>query len=336
VRPFVTVVVPTYNRYAGAVRLLTALAAQTYPAARFEVVVVDDGSTDGTADLLRDVLVPYALRAVRQANAGPAQARNRGVEQARGRLIVFLDDDVVPRPELLARHVEAHKRGLNLVVIGPMVSPPSWLRPTWVRWEEAKLRDQYDAMVAGRYPCTPRQFYTGNASLSRDLFLASGGFDATFRRAEDVELAFRMRDLGADFVFEPRAEVLHYASRTFEAWAHTPYQYGQYDVAMARDKGHEALDCAAAEFHQRHRLTRLLARSCAGSPRRARGAVLALRGAARAADLLGASGASMQALSGIFNLLYWQGVSDALGGPEPTWRLVAAHAPLASRLGLAS
>ena len=71
----------------------------------------------------------------------------------------------------------------------------------WIRWEEEMLEVQYQAMLSGEYPCTPRQFYTANASLSRDRFLEVGGFDGTFKRAEDVEMAYRMRDRGASFVF---------------------------------------------------------------------------------------------------------------------------------------
>jgi GT2 family glycosyltransferase len=178
-------------------------------------------------------------------------------------------------------------------------------------------------MIAGEFECTPRQFYTANASLRRGRFLAAGGFDSTFKRAEDVELAYRMRDQGARFVFHPRAIVQHYAERTFEAWCRTPYQYGRYDVVMHREKGHEALPCAAHEFHSRHPLTRVLARACVGRPRLVSSAVVALRAVSGAADRLGQPGAARLALSGIFNLLYWQGVCDEFGGPAPVWQTVA-------------
>src|SRR4051794_35676673 len=98
--PAVSIVVATYNRCAGLGELLRALARQTYPADRFDVVVIDDGSTDGTQALLNRIQVPYALNCLAQANEGPASARNLGVHHARGRLVLFLDDDVVPVPEL--------------------------------------------------------------------------------------------------------------------------------------------------------------------------------------------------------------------------------------------
>jgi glycosyltransferase involved in cell wall biosynthesis len=320
-------VVPTFNRRESLRRLLDALAAQTYPAADFEVIVVDDGSTDGTNQMLEQLRPPYRLRTLWQANAGPALARNRGVASARGALIVFLDDDVEPLPELLAEHVAAHGDASDLIVIGPMSPPADWPRPAWVRWEEEMLLAQYRAMLAGEYPCTARQFYTGNASLPRARFLEAGGFDGTFRRAEDVELAYRLRDRGARFNFNPRADVKHFASRSFDAWCRTPYQYGRYDVAMGRDKGHEAFSCAVHEFHGRHPLNRLLAWLCVGRQPLATSVVAVLRVVALTASRLGVPRVARFALSATFNLLYWQAVSDELGGRAPTWRAIATAAP---------
>jgi GT2 family glycosyltransferase len=324
VEPFVTIVIPTFNRWASLQRLLESLAGQTYSRASFEVVVVDDGSTDGTVELVRHLDVPYRLKVIEQPHHGPAAARNLGVEYARGALIVSLDDDVVPLPDLIAAHVAAHQDQRDAVIVGPMSPPREWPRPVWVRWEEEKLQVQYRALTAGEYPCTPRQFYTGNASLSRAQFLDAGGFDPSFKRAEDVELAYRLRDRGARFAFDPRAEVLHYASRSFESWCRTPYQYGQYDVIMHRDKGRETLHCAAFEFHHRHVLARLLARLCVGRAMLVRATVLAMGSVVYAAERLGAGQPAAMALSGIFNLLYWQGACDALGGPEPVWYYIAA------------
>src|SRR5262249_32922828 len=156
------------------------------------------------------------------------------------------------------RHAAAHAREPNAVVIGPMSPPGEWPRPIWVRWEEHKLESQYQAMAEGLWQCSARQFYTGNASVPRDTFLAAGGFDTTFKRAEDVELGYRMHARGARFVFDRNAEVLHFASRTFKSWCRTPYQYGRYDVVMQRDKGQYTLDWATQEFHSRNGLNKIL------------------------------------------------------------------------------
>jgi hypothetical protein len=203
-----------------------------------------------------------------------------------------------------------------------------------VRWEEEQLAWQYEAMAAGRFECSPRQFYTANASLPTALFRAAGGFDVHFSRAEDVELGFRLRDRGARFVFLPDAGVFHYAARSFESWCRTPYQYGRFDVVMQYEKGHETLELATEEFHSRHPANRMLARLCVGRPRAMRAVVTVLRGVAAAADRVGARHRATLALSGVFNLLYWAGVCDELGGAELVWRRVeGAHpAVLAARV----
>jgi glycosyltransferase involved in cell wall biosynthesis len=332
--PALSVVVPTYNRRDGILRLLTALAEQSYPADQFEVVVVNDGSTDGTAEALAQFAAPYRLRVLEQANAGPAAARNAALHQADGRLIVFLDDDVVPGPDLLAVHASVQGDADDLVVVGPMYPPTDWPRSVWVRWEERQLLKQYDAMDRGQYACTPRQFYTGNASAPRALLLRAGGFDPRFKRAEDVELAFRVWAMGARFHFEPSADVLHYAARSFKSWLRTPYQYGCYDVVMGREKGINTFELACWEFERRHAWSRRLTRACVGRFWR-RPAIAGLFVAATVADRIGLEQGAAFALSAIFNLQYWQGASDELGGPTPVWSAVAEPSRVWALLGRA-
>jgi GT2 family glycosyltransferase len=321
----VSIVVPTYNRRASLECLLVALREQTCGADRFEVLVIDDGSTDGTLAFVRGLSVPYTLRTLEQTHQGPAEARNLGVGNATAPLVLFLDDDVVPSIDLLAVHLATHAaHDSSTVVIGPMSPPGDWPRSPWVRWEEEKLQWQYDAMQAGRWSATARQFYTANSSLPKSLFLAAGGFDASFKRAEDVELGYRLRNAGAQFVFTPDADVLHYASRTFTAWCRTPYQYGRYDVIMTRDKGHEALKFSLREFHGRNPLNKALSFLVTGRPLLVNPVVALLRLTVQAGTLVRARRATSRALSGIFNLLYWQGVCDELGGRRMLERSIAA------------
>jgi GT2 family glycosyltransferase len=317
--PSISVVTPTFDRRSSLERLLGSLGEQLYPMSEFEVVVVDDGSKDGTVDHLRRALHPFRLQVAQQPHRGPAAARNLGVTRATGDLILFLDDDVVAAPDLIARHVAAHAASADSVVIGPMSPPVGWPRSVWVRWEEAKLQRQYEAMRNGDYACTPRQFFTANASLPRERFVLAGGFDPSYKRAEDVELGYRLRDLGMRFVFEADAEVFHYATRTFESWCRTPYQYGRGDVAMAGTKGHESLSVARHEFSARHPLSRALTVACVGRPPLTAGANWILGGVARACGRAGLDAPAESALSAIFSLLYWQGVCDELGGRQYVW-----------------
>jgi GT2 family glycosyltransferase len=309
--------------------LLIALANQTYPADRFEVLVIDDGSADGTGELLESVRLPYVLRAAQQAHQGPAEARNLGVSNAGGALVLFLDDDVVPARDLIAVHVATHAaRPAKTVVIGPMSPPHHWARSAWVRWEEEKLQRQYDAMQAGVWSATERQFYTANSSLSRSFFLQVGGFDSSFKRAEDVELGYRLRNAGAHFLFTAAADVQHYASRSFSAWRRTPYQYGRYDVIMTRDKGHEALLRALKEFRGRHRLNRALFKCATGRPLVFKPTISLLEEVVRVGSVMRANALTSRALSALYNLLYWQGVCDEIGGRRILDRSIAVGSPV--------
>ena len=228
--------------------------------------MVSDGSSDGTDEFLRSPECPLPVVAVRQDNAGPAAARNRGIREATGDLVVFIDDDVVPAPDLLAAHLRHHDASGNddTVVIGPMITPTDDVLSPWVRWEQDMLYKQYAAMERGDWEATARQFYTANASIARRHLLDAGGFDEAFRRAEDVELAYRLADRGMHFTFAKDAIVDHHAERSFASWLDIARQYGRNDVIFGRDLGQRwLLDSIATEFHGRHRLVRALTRTCA-------------------------------------------------------------------------
>lgn len=316
--PEVSVVVPTYNRRHQLERTLAGLAAQTGLTQALEVIVVSDGSSDGTDDWLRSGRTPVPVSPCFQDNAGPAVARNRGVAAATAPLVLFLDDDVVPAPDLVRTHVD-HHNGLDddLVVVGPMRTPDDVELSPWVQWEQTMLYKQYDAMLRGDWEATPRQFYTANASLARRHLDASGGFDPAFRRAEDVELAYRLADAGLAFVFVPEAVVYHYAERSFDSWRANASAYGRNDVIFGRDQGQPwLLDSLAYEFHDRHRLVQTLTRISLRHPRVGAAITSTAAVTARAACKSGPERAATAALSALYNLEYYRGMADELGGPN--------------------
>ena len=163
----ISVVIPTFNRRERLHKVLTALANQS-TTTEFEVVVVSDGSTDGTDEYLRSGQTPTPVVAVVQPNTGPGAARNAGILASSGDIVLFIDDDVVPAPDLIEQHLQAHLGSLDdIVVIGPMLTPTDVVLSPWVAWEQHQLYKQYEAMMAGEWECTFRQFYTGNASVPR-------------------------------------------------------------------------------------------------------------------------------------------------------------------------
>lgn len=330
--PLVSLVIPTHNRRESLHMVLEALARQTISAETFETLVICDGCTDGSAEMCRTLPTPYHLRVLEQTpNQGPAAARNRGVREAAAPLILFIDDDVAPEPTLIAEHLRLHDQDERAVVIGTLLAPPGFRLNPWTRWEEAMLRKQYQDMAAGKWEPTPRQFYTGNASVRRAAVLAAGGFDPAFRRAEDVELAYRFRDQGLHFYFNPEAKGWHHALRSLRAWLNISTAYGWADVAMYRSGRLMTLQSMAKEFHWRQHSLQRLARLCVGHPLLLKTTVGAFLAAARLTDWARQPKVAGAAYSAIFNLRYWHSVSEQMGGRRAFWELVESYPPKAAR-----
>jgi GT2 family glycosyltransferase len=296
--------------------VLAALEQQTYALDCFEVVVVSDGSTDGTHTYLETLSTPLDLQVVVQPNRGVAAARNQGVTRAQGELILFLDDDVMPAPTLIAEHMRTHATAEHeIVVLGPMLSPPDFAMLPWVRYEQAMLYKQYRAMQAGDWEPSPRQFYTGNASLARQQLIDIGGFDEHFHRAEDVELAYRLAARGLRFVFNADAVGYHYAERSLESWLAIPYAYGRNDMIFARDKGQTwLLREIPREFKQRNVLIKQLVALCSKQPRLRAPVLALLKLSVRIGQLLGSERLMQMAHSSMFNLRYYQGLAEESAG----------------------
>ena len=322
--PRVSVVLPTYNRLHQLKRVLAGLENQTCPLPDFEVIVVSDGSSDGTNEFLQKVVTPLQLTAVMQANQGVAAARNQGVAHAQGDLVLFIDDDVVPTPQLMAEHLRFHETyEKDVVVLGPMLTPLDTRLSPWTQWEQDMLVKQYEAMMSGSWNPTARQFYTGNSSLARRLVVDCGGFDPAFRRAEDVEMAYRLEQRGVRFLFNAQAVGYHYVERSFASWLATPYAYGRNDVIFTYHKGQTwLLPKVLREYGERSVLVRLLARLCLDRPWLSRISIANLKMMAQLGDRLHLPVLPRLAYSGIFNLRYYQGVADGMNGRSHFFRAI--------------
>lgn len=312
--PRLSIVLPTYNRRRRLERVLLGLDRQTVPADTFEVVLVDDGSQDDTAEWLRNNdKRNYFVRCIHQANAGPAKARNKGVESARGELLLFIDDDVEPMPDLLKEHLGSHDVETDIVVLGPLASLDHYEQP-WVAWEQEKLEAQYAAMQRGDWAPTFRQFWTGNASVAKKHVEAAGGFDPSFLRAEDVELGRRLHELGLRFRFNPRARGLHHAERSLPAWEAMHRSYGALEVKIFGGLGEDQLVRVLAEnFSRIHPATRWLVTHCANHERRRALASGALRTWLRLGAAAKAPIAAGKVCGALANLNYWQASLPELG-----------------------
>ncbi|MCP9801101.1 glycosyltransferase family 2 protein [Synechococcus sp. RedBA-s] len=202
-----SVVIPTYNRRPILEKALLALEDQRLepPLQDYEVVVVDDGSTDGTAEWLRQEAERFPhVRLVEQDHGGPAEGRNRGVDHARGDVIVFIDSDLVVTGTFLLEHARAlearwQQSGNRLCfTYGAVINTANFEDPTS---EPHKLSDHSWAYFA-----------TGNVAIDRQLLERAGLFDTSFRLYgwEDLELGERLRRLGVELVRCPAAVGYHW------------------------------------------------------------------------------------------------------------------------------
>ncbi|MBI4019207.1 MAG: glycosyltransferase [Candidatus Aenigmarchaeota archaeon] len=187
-KPLISVIVPAYNCRATIERCMGAMKRLNY--GNCEIIIVDDGSTDGTHDMIKKAC-SGRIRWIRQDNAGPAAARNAGAEAAKGDILAFTDSDCVPYSDWLD-HVPQHFINKNIVgVEGEIETDRLGVFTQSVRSE------------GGRY-------LTANIFYKRKEFLAEGGFDERFRRAfrEDTDMAIRMMARGR-IVYESASKVYH-------------------------------------------------------------------------------------------------------------------------------
>jgi GT2 family glycosyltransferase len=229
--PDLSVVIPTYDRIDVLEKVLQALAGQETPGRSFEVIVVDDGSRDRTAETLRGLCPPYPFRFYSQSNTGPAGARNRGVEAASARLILFLGDDTVPEPGFLAEHLKAHQEeGDRKVAVLGYTGWPAARRvtPFLHHINEYGLQFGYE-LISDPESVPFNFFYTSNISLPASALREAGLFDTTFPHAawEDIELSYRLSRLGYVIVYRPRAVVRHHHEITFASFRRRQERSGE-------------------------------------------------------------------------------------------------------------
>jgi GT2 family glycosyltransferase len=199
------IVIPTRARWDILRRTLAALDGQTEQG--FETIVVVDGEDQEPPDL------PKA-RVLRQPHAGPGVARNRGVDATDRRLVLFIGDDMVPKPDFVARHLARHRAHpeREAGVLGRVEWHPSVRRDRlhrWLDWSDALFHYRWlDAQ--GAEEAGWERFYSCNVSLKREFFLAAGGFDPDFVfDYEDLDFGWRLGQDGLRLFYEPAAITQH-------------------------------------------------------------------------------------------------------------------------------
>jgi glycosyltransferase involved in cell wall biosynthesis/peptidoglycan/xylan/chitin deacetylase (PgdA/CDA1 family) len=324
--PSFSIVVPTFDRRDVVCEAVRAIAQIEY-AGPLQLIVVADGSTDGSAEALEAIACPFPKRVLVQPNAGAARARNHGAAQATGDILLFLDDDMMARSDLVQQHALAHATGAD-VVLGHIpldpASPAGPLSEAIGQWAEARARE-----LGAREP-TMLDFLSGHFSIRRDAFDALGGFDERFTASgtygnEDLDFGLRLRDRYRT-AFSPGAVAHQRYVVSPQRHMRQYFETGQADVAFARKHPRHAAELFAdrGAGSARSRVAIQPLASLGWLVKSARWlAIFSVTGAANAP-------APIKAVAGRFfffarSLVYWSGVRAAGGRPRSQRALVLCY-----------
>ncbi len=202
-----SVIVPTHNRRELLRRCLDSLAAQTAAADSFEVIVAADGSNDATAEMVESLRVPFALRVLRLEQAGKSAAVNAAIEVALGSACLFLDDDVIASPQLVAEHLAAHREEPRTIGIGALAQQPPDARDWYARAYAVAWNARYEELAGKRVDWT--DCYGGNISAPRQALVEIGGLSTDLEAVEDLDLGLRLVGAGCVPRYLPRASGVH-------------------------------------------------------------------------------------------------------------------------------
>jgi cellulose synthase/poly-beta-1,6-N-acetylglucosamine synthase-like glycosyltransferase len=229
----VSIIIPTFNGAARIGNCLAALLAQAVDR-NIEIIVVNDGSTDNTIDVVKKF---PGVRCISQSNAGPAAARNRGAEEARGSLILLTDDDCVPLPGWIEAMVKPFG---DPDVVGAKGIYRSRQKALIARFVQIEYEDRYRLMANLE---TIDFIDTYSAAFRRERFLEMGGYDTSFpvACAEDVELSYRMSSRGWKMKFAPEAIVYHTHPDKLSSYLKKKYKFAFWRVLAVRKNPSKAI-----------------------------------------------------------------------------------------------
>ncbi len=311
----ISVVIPTYQRSDRVARLVEELAAQTLSPDAFEVVVVDDGSTEDPRPRLSALSLPFRLTVERQENQGPPAARHRGVELASAPIVLFLDDDMIPAEGLLEAHLAVHDAAPRAAVIGCIRASKQLSHLSiFERFHAKKLDDFYAALHAtGRAP-RGMELCTGNLSVRRDDYFAVGGFDKSLRRSEDAELGLKLERSGVALRLSDAGYSIHDSDHAkLEGWLGNAYNYGVSEQRIARKHA----DVLAADPWHWLDVVSLLPRPAyavaVAAPDAARPLVRAVMRVAERLDAAGLERPALTATMLAYGMEYFRGVRAEAG-----------------------
>lgn len=248
--PKLSVVIPTYNRLDILFECLRAIEDQAQPPEDFEVLLVDDGSTDGTGAKVAEFeeILSCPLRFFQQKNSGPATARNVGIKNARGEIVLFLGDDIILSPGVLQAHIDCHAKHQDedFGVLGHVTWSPEIEITPFMKWLESGGPQFHFWAIEDPIGLDPQRFfYTANVSVKR-AFLVDNDlyFDEEFPHAacEDIEFGKRLRQSGLRLEYLPDAVGHHHHYTSLDSSCRRMITVGRSSLLLDEKLGKRSKD----------------------------------------------------------------------------------------------
>ena len=243
--PFFSIIIPTFNRKKILEKCLNAILEQKFDLTLCEIIVIDDGSDDDTVELIRDFIYsfPTLIKYFRQNHKGPATARNKGIKNSRGEVVLFTGDDIIWDEMLLKEHYSWHKRypEINIGVLG-LVKWDNEIEITpFMKWLDESGLQFHFGLISDKTDVDPRQFcYTPNLSIKREFFIKTKEyFDEDFEYAafEDIELGYRLKKKNFILKFNKKALSYHHHNTTLRSFCKRMKKIGESTIIFASKTG---------------------------------------------------------------------------------------------------
>ena len=199
----ISVIIPAYNSEKTIVNTIEALIKQNYPKKNYEILVVDDGSTDATRNVVKKI---KKVRLIKQNHNGPAAARNLGAKKSRGDILLFTDADCIPDKNWIKEMTMPFK---NSNIVGVSGTYKTLNKNKFMaRFVGYEIEQRHERMKKHKFIDFIGTF---SAAYRKKIFFKFGGFDTRFKTSsgEDPELSYRIDKAGLKMVFQPKAIVFH-------------------------------------------------------------------------------------------------------------------------------
>lgn len=241
VQPQLSVIIATCNRREVLLsKSLPSVFNQDLSPDKYEVIVIVDGSTDGTGAALRELNPSCSLRIVEQQNRGLSKSRNIGIELARGEFVTFVDDDIICSPNVFRLHIEAHKktyRGTGPVVVhGAIYQAPGMPVSILANANEAWYARYNSRLSANGGAIWPEGVYLiSNSSIPRSTLIECGGLDEKLLAMDDFELGLRLWKSGVKFKYLPEAVAYELSVKSLKSFLIKDGEaFGRTEVLLSR------------------------------------------------------------------------------------------------------